>query len=250
MILVTGASSGIGLAIARAFAQRGKPLALVARGKDRLDEAVRGLRESAKAPIHAWPLDVADGPAVSHWFRENAAVLDAVEVVVNNAGFALGRGPVHSGSVDDWEAMFETNVLGLLRISRAFLPKMVERHHGHVVLMGSVASRWAYAGGNVYSATKRAVSALAESMRLDLNGTGVRVTEIAPGMVETDFSRVRFGGDVERAKAVYANMTPLTAEDVAEAVVWSVERPPHVNIQEIVLYPTDQASPSVVSRRS
>jgi NADP-dependent 3-hydroxy acid dehydrogenase YdfG len=250
MILVTGASSGIGLAVAQRFAREGKALALVARGAERLEKAAATLRGDYGVPVHAWPLDVADGPAVERWFEENRATLAPVNVVVNNAGFALGRDPVQTGKPEQWEAMFATNVLGLLRVTRCFLPELVRRGDGHVVLMGSVASRWAYPGGNVYSATKRAVSALAESFRLDLVGTGVRVTEIAPGMVETDFSRVRFGGDERAAKAVYANMTPLSAEDVADAVVWAVGRPKHVNVQEIVLYPTDQASPTVVHRRS
>ena len=250
MILVTGASSGIGLAIAHRMAREGHALALVARGAERLEKAAAAIREHAAAPVHAWTLDVADGPAVDRWYRENESTLSAVEIVVNNAGFALGRDPIQSGKPEQWEAMLATNVLGLLRITRCFLPRLVERKRGHVVLMGSVASRWAYPGGNVYSASKRAVSALTESLRLDLHGTGVRVTEIAPGMVETDFSRVRFGGDENTARAVYANMTPLSADDVADAVHWAITRPAHVNIQEIVLYPTDQASPTVVHRRS
>jgi NADP-dependent 3-hydroxy acid dehydrogenase YdfG len=250
MILVTGASSGIGLAVAQRFAREGKALALVARGAERLEKAAAALRSDYGVPVHAWPLDVADGPAVERWFEENRATLAPVNVVVNNAGFALGRDPIQNGKPEHWEAMFATNVLGLLRVTRCFLPELIRRGDGHVVLMGSVASRWAYPGGNVYSATKRAVSALTESFRLDLVGTGVRVTEIAPGMVETNFSRVRFGGDERAAKAVYANMTPLTAEDIADAVLWAVSRPKHVNVQEIVLYPTDQASPTVVHRRS
>jgi 3-hydroxy acid dehydrogenase / malonic semialdehyde reductase len=181
--------------------------------------------------------------------RADSGLLARVRVLVNNAGLARGLGTIQEGDPRDWDEMIDTNIKGLLYVTHAVLPHFRRAGAGHVVNLGSAAGYWPYAKGNVYSATKFAVRALTESMRLDLLGAGIRVTEIAPGMVETEFSEVRLGGDKERAKAVYAGMTPLTADDVAEAVVWSVERPPHMNVQSMVLYPTDQASTSAVHRR-
>jgi len=244
--LITGASSGIGAACARALAREGRAVWLAARRTDRLKQLCSEIEKNGGRA--RWSsLDVADPESVRKFAADNGPELRRIDVLVNNAGLAKGMGPIQEGTLSQWETMIQTNVLGLLRVTRLIVPHMVEKGSGHIVNIGSVAGRWAYTGGNVYSATKSAVAMISESLRIDLLGRGVRVTEIKPGMVETEFALVRLG-DAAKARAVYAGMTPLTAEDVAEAVVWSLSRPPHVNIQEIVLNPTDQASPSYISR--
>jgi serine 3-dehydrogenase len=169
--------------------------------------------------------------------------------LINNAGLALGRGPIQDGDPNDWDTMMDTNVRALLWVTKLALPALM-RTRGHIVNIGSVAGHLVYPGGNIYCATKHAVRALNQALRADLLGSGVRVTEVSPGMVETEFSEVRFQGDLKKARAVYAGMTPLKPEDVAEAVLWTLERPAHVNIEEIVIYPTDQASPTQIHRSS
>ncbi len=250
MILITGASAGIGVATARAFAKQGQELLLVARREDRLRVLARALHEEFRVPVHEYALDVSNRDAVKSFVEEKGALLSELTVLVNNAGFAKGLSTIQDGDLGDWDAMIDTNIRGLLYLTRAVLPFFLQNKKGHVINLGSVAGRWAYPRGNVYSATKSAVAMLTQAMRLDLNGTGIRVTEIVPGMVKTDFSLVRFKGDLDKAEAVYQGMTPLTAEDIAEAILWASDRPAHVNIQEIVLYPTDQASTSVVHRKS
>lgn len=240
MILITGATSGIGLATARALHARKKPLLLAGRRKDRLEKI-----SSELGGAQTWCVDVRDRAALTQLFERDRPELTAL---INNAGLALGRGPIQDGNPEDWDAMLDTNVRALLSVTKLALPSL-QRTRGHIVNIGSVAGHLVYPGGNVYCATKHAVRALNQALRADLLGTGVRVTEISPGMVETEFSQVRFGGDVEKARAVYAGMHPLRAEDIAEAVVWSLERPAHVNIEEIVLYPTDQASPTQIHRQ-
>ena len=247
--IVTGASSGIGEACARAFAARGWRLHLVARRPDRLADVARACGE-AGADVSTAPLDVRDRAAVDAWSAEHAGVLDVADVLVNNAGLARGFETVQEGDQDDWDEMLDTNVRGLLNVSRVILPRMVARRRGDVVNIGSVAGRWTYPKGAVYCASKAAERTISEGMRLDLNGTGVRVATVDPGMVETEFSLVRFHGDDARAAAVYKGLTPLTGADVADAILWLVERPPHVNVAEMVIYPTDQASPTVVTRRT
>jgi serine 3-dehydrogenase len=172
-----------------------------------------------------------------------------VDALFNNAGLALGVDHVAKGVISDWQVMLDTNVTGLLRVTRAFLPKMIEANHGHVINMGSIASHVVYEGGSVYCATKHAVRAITKTLRLELNGTPIRVSLIDPGMVETDFSLVRFKDDAERAKNVYKGVTPLTARDIAECVWFTAARPPHVNIEEIVVMPVDQAAPHKVNRK-
>jgi NADP-dependent 3-hydroxy acid dehydrogenase YdfG len=248
MILITGASSGIGWACAEIFAKEGKDLFLVARRGERLRSLKEKLEKETGVQVHWATLDISQKNAVQAFSEEHAALLDRVTVLVNNAGLARGLDTIQEGNTDDWDVMWDTNVKGLLYLTRAVLPYFVKKKTGHIVNMGSVASRWAYPKGNIYAATKRAVSSLTESLRLDLMGTGIRVSEIAPGMAETEFSVVRLG-DEKKAKAVYEKMQPLTARDVAEAVSWVVSRPAHVNIQEVVIYPTDQASTSMVFRR-
>ena len=237
---MTGASAGIGAATARALAGAGASVLLAARREDRLAELAKEIPRAT--PL---ALDVRDHAAV-------AAALEgrAIDIVVANAGMALGTGPLQSGDPADWSVMIDTNVKGVLHVVRAALPGMLERGRGDVVLLGSVAGRQVYPGGNVYNATKFAVRALYEALRLDVAGKGIRVATIDPGLVETEFSTVRFRGDRERARAVYQGMTPLTAEDVADAILFVLTRPPHVNVGELVLWPTDQASTTTVRRDS
>jgi 3-hydroxy acid dehydrogenase/malonic semialdehyde reductase len=247
---MTGASSGIGEACARAFAAVNQDLVLVARRKEKLDKLASELGGLSKQPIrvHTFEVDVRDPHSVRKLFKDHGDVLKSVDTLINNAGLGLGRGPVQDGEEDDWDQMIDTNVKGLLYVTRAFLPQMIEAQTGHIVNLGSVAGYRVYPGGAVYCATKSAVRALTEGLRLDLLGSGIRVTEIAPGMVETNFSKVRFKGDVEKANAVYKGMRPLTAVDIAESILWCVQRPAHVNIQSVTIYPTDQASPEHVKR--
>jgi NADP-dependent 3-hydroxy acid dehydrogenase YdfG len=239
LALVTGASSGIGAATARALAGAGASLVLAARRRERLDELAREL-----GGAEALELDVRDRARTGE-----ALAGRAFDVVVANAGLGRGLGPLQEGSETDWEEMLETNVLGLLSTVRHTLPAMIARGSGDVVLLGSVAGRQVYPGGNVYCASKHAVRAIYEGLRLDAAGTGVRFTTVDPGLVETEFSLVRFRGDAERAGKTYRGLDVLRPADVADAILWAVTRPAHVNVGEIVLWPTDQASTTVVKRR-
>jgi NADP-dependent 3-hydroxy acid dehydrogenase YdfG len=245
-VLITGASAGIGAACARAFAAQGARLVLAARRVERMRELAAELEG---ADVHLVELDVRDSGAVAATLGALPAAWAEIDVLVNNAGLGRGVEKVHEGTVEGWDEMVDTNVKGLLYVTRAVTPSMVARGRGHVVNIGSVAGHEVYPGGAVYCATKHAVGAITRGMRMDLLGTGVRVTTVDPGMVETEFSVIRFHGDEERAKKVYANMTPLTPDDVADAVVWAATRPPRVNIDEIILKPTDQASATLVHRR-
>jgi len=249
MILISGASSGIGKACAELLAQNGKNLFLVARRIDRLEQLKSQLKSKHLVEVEVAPLDVSSREEVEAFALKYPQHLEKLEALINNAGLAVGRALFQEGSLEDWEKMLSVNIHGVLYLTHQVLPWFLKKGQGHIVNLGSVASRWIYPRGNIYCATKRAVSALTESLRQDLLGTGIRVTEISPGMVETEFSEVRFRGDKKKAKEVYEGMTPLTAQDIAEAVMWSLMRPTHVNIQEIVIYPTDQASTSLVYRR-
>jgi serine 3-dehydrogenase len=245
-VLITGASAGIGAACARAFAAQGARLVLAARRVERMRELAAELEG---ADVHLVELDVRDSEAVAATLGALPAAWAEIDVLVNNAGLGRGVEKVQEGTTEGWDEMVDTNVKGLLYVTRAVTPSMVARGRGHVVNIGSVAGHEVYPGGAVYCATKHAVGAITRGMRMDLLGTGVRVTTVDPGMVETEFSVVRFHGDEERAKKVYANMTPLTPADVADAVVWAATRPARVNIDEIILKPTDQASVTLVHRR-
>ncbi|MGE4131109.1 MAG: SDR family NAD(P)-dependent oxidoreductase [Bdellovibrionales bacterium] len=236
--LVSGATSGIGWSTALALAQDGFSILATGRRPERLADLKSKIESSGQKMIGA-VLDVRDAAAVQALANEHARL--PIEILVNNAGLARGVEKFQDAKLEDWDQMFDTNVKGLLAMTRAFLPKMLDRKKGHVINIGSVAGKWVYPGGAVYCATKFAVRALSEGLRLDLLGSPIRVTNIEPGMVETEFSKVRFG-DEDRAKSVYKGLKPLTAEDIAECVVWSARRPAHVNIQEMVIFPTAQAS--------
>jgi serine 3-dehydrogenase len=249
-ILITGASSGIGEAMARQFAREGARLLLCARRLERLQALADELRASHDSDIHTFALDVRDRDAVEALPGCLPENFQEIDVLVNNAGLSRGLEPVHQGDPDDWDEMIRTNITGLLLMTRQILPGMVQRRRGDVVNLGSISSHEVYPNGAVYCATKHAVDALTHGLRLDLVASPVRVSQISPGMVDTEFSLVRFHGERERAESVYAGLHPLQAQDVAEAALFILTRPPHVEIGEIVLWPTAQASTTLVHRRS
>jgi NADP-dependent 3-hydroxy acid dehydrogenase YdfG len=240
--IITGASAGIGAAAARALAGAGFRVVLGARRVDRLQELVTGI---GAARATALPLDVTDAASVSGF----VAQVPEAHLLVNNAGVAYGMARVEEASDEDWQKMWETNVLGVLRMTRALIPALAASGDGHIVNLGSIAGFETYVGGAGYTSSKHALRALTKTLRLELLGRPVRVTEINPGMVETEFSLVRFAGDEERARAVYRGMEPLRAEDIADCILWAATRPPHVNIDEIVVRPRDQANAVTVHRR-
>ena len=244
--LITGASSGIGFATAELLAEEGLDLLLVARREDRLKKLKSKLEKKFKIKVHIAAADMRSVKGIQAIAK--AKNFSSVDLLVNNAGLARGTSKLQEADPAEWDEMLETNVNGLLRLTRAVLPNMIKNDRGHIVNLGSVAGRWIYPGGAVYCASKFAVRAISEGLRLDLMGTPLRVTNIEPGMVETEFSEVRFQ-DKDRAKSVYKGMTPLSAKDIAECIVWSVQRPKHVNIQEMVIFPTDQAAIQAVHRR-
>lgn len=238
IIFVTGASAGFGAAIARSFVKGGHRVVATARRKDRL-EALAAELGDALLPLE---LDVRDRDAVAAVPTLLPADFAAVDVLVNNAGLALGLEPAHRASLEDWQTMIDTNCTGLVQVTRALLPGMVERNRGHVVNLGSVAGRWPYAGGNVYGATKAFVRQFSLNLRADLLGTAIRVTDVEPGLCGgTEFSNVRFHGDEDKAAKVYADVQPLTAEDIADSVYWIATRPAHVNVNTIELMPVAQS---------
>lgn len=245
-VFITGASAGFGAELARRFARDGAKLVLVARRGDRLS----ALASTLKVSTHLIELDVRDNTAVEQAVRNLPAEYSAVDLLVNNAGLALGLEPAHQASLDDWERMVDTNIKGLMYVTRALLPGMVARKRGHVINLGSIAAEWPYPGGNVYGATKAFVRQFSLNLRADLLGTPVRVSDVEPGMCGgTEFSQVRFHGDEARAAKVYENLTPLSAEDIAETVHWIATRPAHVNINTISLMPVAQAfAPLAVHR--
>jgi NADP-dependent 3-hydroxy acid dehydrogenase YdfG len=251
VVFVTGASTGIGAACATAFAAEGARLLLAARRLDRMQAAEPELRAVGAKDVRLLALDVRDAAAVQQAVDTLPPAWKEMEVLVNNAGLSRGLDKLHEGSRDDWDEMIDTNVKGVLHVDRAVVPLLVARGRGTVIHLGSIAGRQVYPGGSVYCASKHAVRALNEGLRLDLLGTGVRVATVDPGMVAaTEFSLVRFHGDAERAASVYRGMTPLRPEDVAELIVYVATRPPHVNVAETVILPTDQASATNVHRRS
>jgi NADP-dependent 3-hydroxy acid dehydrogenase YdfG len=242
--VVTGASSGIGEATARGLRQAGFFVVLGARRQDRLMAVAHELGG------RGLPLDVRDPTSIEAFTAAIAAEFAQVEILVNNAGLAAGLAPLAEGNDDDWVQMMETNVLGLLRVTKAMLPLLRKAPRAHIVNLGSVAGFEVYPGGVGYTASKHAVRAITKTLRLELMGEPIRVTEIEPGMVETEFSLVRFKGDAKRASTVYQGMQPLTGADVADCIVWAITRPPHVNVDEMVVRPIAQATARDVARKS
>ena len=249
IVFITGASSGIGRSCARAFASRGAKLILAARRAERLEEIAAGLKTEHGTAILVLKFDVRNPNAVEQAISGLPQEWRAIEVLVNNAGLSRGLDKLYEGKLRDWDEMIDTNLKGLLYVSRAVIPGMVGRGRGHVINIGSIAGHEIYPSGNVYNATKFAVKALSKGLRLDLNGTGLRVTSVDPGMTETEFSLVRFRGDGERAGKVYQGFTPLTPDDIADAVVYCATRPLHVNVSEMIVMPTDQASTMLIHRK-
>ena len=246
-VVITGASSGFGRAAAKRFASEGYRLVLMARRLERLTDLASMLEKDA--PCHVVELDVRDSKAVSEAFLTLPEPFHQPDILINNAGLALGLSGADAVDLDDWETMVDTNIKGLMYCTRACLPIMVEQGRGHVINMGSVAANWPYPGGNVYGGTKAFVQQFTRNLRTDLLGKGVRATVIEPGMCETEFSVVRFSGDESKAAAVYEGMKPLSADDIADVIVWVALRPAHVNINQIELMPVEQTwSPFAVHR--
>ena len=244
--LITGATSGIGKAIAAHFAELGCHLLITGRREERLKELASDLYERHSIEVQISCFDIRDLEACKQFATQHKGT--SIDVLVNNAGLAKGVDSVQSGSFDDWNAMIDTNVKGLLAMTRLFLPEMIERNSGHIINIGSTAGHEAYPGGVTYCATKHAVKAITESTKKDVHGTKVRVSMVSPGLVETEFSNVRFSGDNDRADSVYKGMDPLTAEDIAEIVVFVANRPNHVNILDSIVMPVAQSSAQMVHR--
>lgn len=242
---VTGASSGIGQATARKLSEAGYDLLLCARRLERIEALARTL----KTESHCFKLDVRDLPAVEQTILSLPERWQAIDLLVNNAGLSRQLVKLHEADPEAWNEMIDTNVKGLLYVTRAVLPGMLQRRRGHIINIGSIAGHEAYGGGSVYCASKFAVDAITKSLRMELVDTPIRVSTVDPGLVETEFSLVRFYGDSERAHQVYQGMQPLSGEDVADAVVWVASRPPHVQIAEVIIFPTAQAGSTVVHRK-
>jgi NADP-dependent 3-hydroxy acid dehydrogenase YdfG len=248
IVLITGATSGIGEACARKFAQNGDKVILTGRNQARMTAIADELKAQG-AELLTLMFDVRDREAARKAIESLPAEWQEIDVLVNNAGLALGLEPEFEGNSDDWDGMIDTNVKGLLTMTRLIVPGMVARNRGHVINMGSVAGDAAYAGGNVYCATKAAVKALSDGLRIDVANTAVRVTNLKPGLVETNFSNIRFHGDEERAANVYKGIKPLTGDDIADVAVYAANAPAHVQIAEVLILATHQASGSVIVRK-
>ena len=248
IVLVTGASSGIGASCAHFFADAGARLILSARRKEKLISLANELKQKYQAETLLLPLDVQKASEIAATIDGLPAEWQAIDILINNAGLSRGLDKQYEAPLQDWEEMIDTNIKGLLYMTRAIAPGMVARNQGHVINIGSIAARYTYPGGSVYCATKAAVKVLTEGLKIDLLGTPIRVTNIEPGLVETDFSNVRFRGDTDRAKGVYSGMTALTPDDIADSIFFAATRPAHVNISEIYLIPTDQSSGTLINR--
>lgn len=249
IVLITGASSGIGKSCAREFAKLKCNLILLARRKDKLDSYAEELKKEYNVKISTSKVDVRNFEEVKTFYDNLPDEWKQIEILVNNAGLARGLEKFYEGKIQDWDEMIDTNIKGLIYVSRVVVPRMVERESGHIINIGSTAGHDTYPMGNVYAATKFAVKALSQSFRIDLLDKGIKVSSVDPGMVETEFSIVRFSGDEERAKKVYQGLVPLTPDDVADAVVYCATRPKHVNINQIILTPLAQASSNFVVRK-
>jgi serine 3-dehydrogenase len=249
IVLITGASAGIGKACAESFAKEGASLILTARRIAKLNKISASLKKKYGIKVFTTQLDVRDKDAVKSMVSSLPGEWKKIDILINNAGLARGLTDIDEGSYDDWDEMIDTNIKGLLYVSREIIPLMVKRKKGHVINIGSIAGHQVYPKGNVYNATKFAVNALSKTMRLDLYQKDVRVSTVDPGMVKTEFSLVRFRGDNERAKKVYEGLFPLNPEDIADAVIYCATRPLHVNIDEIIIMPAIQASPMHIKRK-
>jgi len=249
-VFITGASAGIGKACAIAFAKEGANLILSARRMDKLNELTEDIKKKFEVKVFAFELDVRNLYKVKQSISSLPSEWNKIDILINNAGLAKGFSKINDGNIEDWEEMIDTNVKGLLYITRQVLPLMAARNQGHIINIGSVAGHEVYPNGNVYCATKFAVDALSKGIRLDMLDKKIKVTTIAPGLVETEFSEVRFTGDKERAKQVYKGFKPLVAADISKLVLFAATRPQHVNINEIVVTPTAQGSSTQVLRES
>ena len=248
IVLITGATSGIGLGCARKFAENGDKLILTGRNEQKLAEIRKELSEKG-CKVLTLAFDVRGREKTKQCINDLPEEWKDIDVLVNNAGLALGLEPEYEGNLDDWETMIDTNIKGLLTMTRLVVPRMIERGRGHIINVGSVAGDAAYAGGNVYCATKAAVKALTDGLRIDVADTPIRVTNLKPGLVETNFSNVRFHGDSDRAATVYKGIKPLTGDDIADVAVYAANAPEHVQIAEVLILATHQASGSVIVRK-
>ncbi|HXB13148.1 MAG TPA: SDR family oxidoreductase [Bacteroidia bacterium] len=248
--LVTGATSGFGEAIALEFAKNGYNIIITGRRRDRLQKLKGDLEKKHNIEVLSLNFDVRNREETNKTLSSLPAKWQSIDVLVNNAGLASGMGAIQDGDIDDWEKMIDTNVKGLLYVTRCISPMMIKNQKGHIINIGSIAGKEVYANGNVYCATKHAVDALTKAMRIDLLQHGIRVTGICPGMAETEFSVVRFHGDVEKAKNVYKGFEPLKATDIADSVYWAASRPAHVNISDMVIMPLAQANAGTVARKN
>lgn len=246
--LITGATSGIGLATAKRFAHEGYQLILCGRRMERLEQLENEL--SIQSKLHTLCFDVRDKNAVQKAIESIPSDFKTIDILINNAGNAHGLDPIESGNIDDWDAMIDINVKGLLYVSKIIIPKMITQKSGHIINIGSTAAKEVYPNGNVYCASKHAVDAINQGMRIDLNQYGIRVGAIHPGMVETEFSEVRFKGDKERAAKVYQGFKALQAEDIADIIHFVISRPYHVNIADLVVMSTAQASSTIVNKNN
>ncbi|WP_335967109.1 SDR family NAD(P)-dependent oxidoreductase [Galbibacter sp. PAP.153] len=244
--LITGATSGIGRATAKVFANNNIDLILCGRRTDRLENL--RLELSTFVKVHILQFDVRDKDTVLEAIKTLPEEFKKINILINNAGNAHGLSPIDKGDIDDWDAMMDINVKGLLYVSKAVIPGMVQQKSGHIINIGSTAGKEVYPGGNVYCASKHAVDAINQGMRIDLHAHGIRVGAVNPGLVETEFSKVRFKGDTDRANAVYQGFTPLTPEDIADIIYFTISRPPHVNIADLIVMPTDQATSTIVNK--
>ena len=245
--LITGATSGIGEGCAKRFADGGYDVIITGRNKEKLD-ALTTVLEAKGAHVLALAFDVRDREAARRAIEGMPAEWQTIDVLVNNAGLARGLEPEYKGDFDDWDQMIDTNIKGLLTMTRLIVPGMVSRNHGHIINIGSVAGDAAYAGGNVYCATKSAVKAITDGLRIDVADTKLRVTNIKPGLVETNFSNIRFHGDTKRADNVYHGIQPLTGDDIADVVFYAANAPEHVQIAEVLVLATHQANGTVIHR--
>lgn len=248
IILITGASNGIGRACAEEFAKHGAKLILLARRLDRLTELAAVLKKSFNTATYVAQCDVTQLAEVQQVLNQLPTEWQAIDVLINNAGLSLGLESIATGNTQDWDQMIDTNIKGLLYVTRTVTPGMLQRNHGHVINIGSISGHQVYPGGTVYCSTKYAVNAITQGLKLDFHGTKLRVSTVDPGITETEFSTVRFKGDQTKASAVYQNANPLLPSDIADAVYYCASRPAHVNVSEIIVLPTSQSSATLIKR--